>query len=77
VILNRIYVYHVSGMDSEQREKYDSDLYGWAETEADALAAVYEAAAMEAGGVMGALADVFPPRPDGHIPAQGRCREGS
>jgi hypothetical protein len=49
VILNRIYVYHVSNMDSEQREKYDSDLYGWAETEADALAAVYEAAAMEAG----------------------------
>lgn len=47
VILNRIIVYHVTGMDVEQREKYEADLYGWDEIEADALAAVYEAAAVE------------------------------
>lgn len=47
VILNRVYVYLVSGMDAEQRDKFDSDLYGFDQFEADALAAVYAAAAAE------------------------------
>jgi hypothetical protein len=45
VILNRIYAYHVAGMDAEQRDKYEADLYGWDQVESDALAAVYDAAA--------------------------------
>lgn len=44
MILNRIFVHHTKDMDAEQREKYEAELYGWGEEEADALAAVMDAA---------------------------------
>jgi hypothetical protein len=48
VVLNRVYRHWTAGLDSEQREKLDAELYappeGWEAADADLLQRIYEAA---------------------------------